>query len=200
MIFKNSDVYTKKTGHGKSLMMQPKGPLMIEHRLIMRMIALMGKEVIKIEKSNAINQQFITATIDFIQTYADRTHHGKEEEILFKNLANRNISIDDNRIMKELIQDHMFGREITADLIKSADDYQKGDNAVLPLIVRSLKTFVDFYPKHIEKEDKTFFPSVMTYLSDSEKQTMLEEFWEFDKKMIHERYKSILDNLETLVI
>ena len=102
--------------------------------------------------------------------------------------------------MKELIQEHAFGRVTTDELVKSADAYQKGDHAALPLIERSLQKFVDFYPKHIEKEDKIFFPSVMTYLSDSEQQTMLNEFREFDRKMIHEKYKSVVETLERQVM
>ncbi len=198
MILKTADIYINKSRKDKPPM-QPKGPLMIEHRLIMRMISLMGKEAITIGKNNVVHQQFIYSIVDFLQTYADRTHHGKEEEILFRDLAKRNISIDDNRIMKELIQEHIFGRVTTGELVKSADAYRNGDLAALPLIERSLQKFVDFYPGHIEKEDKIFFPSAMTYLSDAEQQTMLNEFREFDRKMIHERYKSVVDNLEKLV-
>jgi hemerythrin-like domain-containing protein len=198
MILKKADSYSNKSRKVKSPM-QPKGPLMIEHRLIMRVISLMGKEVIEIGKNNDVNQQFIYSVVDFIQTYADRTHHGKEEEILFRDLAKRNISIADNRIMKELIQEHIFGRVATDELVKSADAYQKGDHAALPLIEQSLRKFVDFYPKHIEKEDKIFFPSSMTYLSDSEQQTMLNQFREFDRKMIHERYNAVVETLEKQV-
>jgi hemerythrin-like domain-containing protein len=199
MILKKAEAYINKPRKVKSPM-QPKGPLMIEHRLIMRVIVLMGKEAIKIGKNNVVNQQFINSAIDFIQTYADRTHHGKEEEILFRDLANRNISIDDNRIIKELIQEHALGRAATEELVKSAQAYQKGDHTALPLIEQGLQKFVDFYPKHIEKEDKIFFPSVMTYLSGSEQQTMLDEFREFDRKMIHEKYNSVVETLERQVM
>jgi hypothetical protein len=34
-------------------------------------------------------------------------------------------------------------------------------------------------------------------LTDEEDQAMLEEFWEFDQKMIHEKYKSVVERLET---
>jgi hemerythrin-like domain-containing protein len=66
----------------------------------------------------------------------------------------------------------------------------------LPLITESLQKFVDFYPKHIEKEDKVFFPASMKYFSELEQQSMLLEFWEFDRKMIHAKYKSIIETLE----
>ena len=95
-----------------------------------------------------------------------------------------------------LLTDHIFGRTITADLVKSADAYQKGDKVALPLITYNLRKFADLYPKHIEKEDKVFFPASMTYFSEPERESMLDEFWEFDRKMIHAKYKSIIESLE----
>lgn len=176
--------------------MQPRGPLMTEHRLIERMISSINKEIIKIEKSGMVNQSFIAVAVDFIQIYADRTHHGKEEEILFRDLSKKKLSDNDNVIMNELIQEHIVGRNTTADLVKSAAAYQNGDKAALPFITQNLKKFVDFYPKHIEKEDKVFFPSSMKYFSESEQQSMLDEFWEFDRKMIHLKYKSVMEFIE----
>jgi hemerythrin-like domain-containing protein len=176
--------------------MQPRGPLMVEHRLIERMISLIDKEVKRIEKSNAVNQSFIASAVDFIRTYADRTHHGKEEEILFRDLSRKKLSDNDTIVMNELIQEHIVGRTTTAELVKSADAYQKGDTTALPLITQSMRKFVDFYPRHIEKEDKFFFPSSMKYFSESEQQSMLDEFWEFDRKMIHLKYKSVVEALE----
>jgi hemerythrin-like domain-containing protein len=64
-------------------------------------------------------------------------------------------------------------------------------------IVSKLRTLVEFYPKHIEKEDKVFFPASRAYFTNEEDQAMLEEFWEFDRKMIHEKYKSLVEGLET---
>jgi hemerythrin-like domain-containing protein len=65
----------------------------------------------------------------------------------------------------------------------------------LPVIIAKLSTLVDFYPKHIEKEDKVFFPASRPYLSKDKEQVMLEEFWEFDRKMIHEKYGKLVQEL-----
>jgi hemerythrin-like domain-containing protein len=48
----------------------------------------------------------------------------------------------------------------------------------------------------IEKEDKVFFPASRVYFSEEEDQAMLAEFWEFDRKMIHEKYQSVVETLE----
>lgn len=169
---------------------------MVEHRLIMRMISLIGKEAMSIEKHNVVNQSFIRSVVDFIRVYADRTHHGKEEDILFRDLAGKQLSPVDAGIMNELIQEHVFGRVTTDEIAALADAYQKGDASALPRIATTLRKFADFYHWHIDKEDDVFFPLAMTYLSESEQKSMLVEFTEFDANLIHDKYKSVVAALE----
>jgi len=175
--------------------MQARGPLMIEHRLIEKMLKLVNKVLIKIEKQETVDPVFVDTVVDFIRTYADRTHHGKEEDILFRELEKKDMSNDNRRLMKELIEEHIFGRKITRELIEANARYRRGENSALPVISAKLSTLVDFYPKHIEKEDKVFFPASRAYLSEEEEQAMIKEFWEFDRKMIHEKYETLVQEL-----
>src|SRR5512140_3502880 len=85
--------------------MQSRGPLMIEHRLIERMIGVMRGVEKQIGEKQGVDPHLIDAVVDFIRMYADRTHHGKEEDILFKRLAEKALSAQDQRLMDELIQD-----------------------------------------------------------------------------------------------
>ena len=63
-----------------------------------------------------------------------------------------------------------------------------GDKDSLTAILDSLRYLIDFYPKHIEKEDKHFFLPCMNYFTSEEKEAMLKEEWEFDKNLIHQIY------------
>lgn len=69
--------------------MQARGPLMIEHRLIEKMIAVIKDTLKQVESTKKIDPLFVDKAVDFIQTYADRTHHGKEEDILFRDLGEK---------------------------------------------------------------------------------------------------------------
>ncbi len=91
--------------------MQVRAPLMIEHRLIERMLALINKEAIRVRKTKVINPVFIDNAVDFIRVYADKTHHGKEEDILFRDLAQKDMTSEEQKIMGELIQEHVLGRK-----------------------------------------------------------------------------------------
>ena len=79
--------------------MQPIGFLMKEHRLIERMITLLEKELQQSKKSLKVDTEFITVVIDFFRTYADSTHHDKEEDILFKALSKTKLSEELQRTM-----------------------------------------------------------------------------------------------------
>jgi hemerythrin-like domain-containing protein len=176
--------------------MQARGLLMIEHRLIERMIALIDKRLDEIKTTRKVDPLFVETSVDFIRIYADRTHHGKEEDILFRDLNGRQMSADDQRLMQELIEDHVFGRKTTRALEEANTRYRKGDAGAWAQVAEQLAKIVDFYPRHIEKEDKVFFPAIRNYIDEKEDRAMLDAFHEFDRKMIHEKYKAVIDALE----
>lgn len=176
--------------------MMPIGPLMIEHRLIERMVKVIRAELQKISEKNEVHVSFIDTAVDFFRTYADRCHHGKEEDILFRDLAKKSLSHEHKKTMQELIEEHVYARKTVSRLVDAKEKYAQHDNNTLEDIVGIISELVEFYPKHIEKEDKHFFIPVMNYFSKQEKDDMLQEFWEFDKKLIHEKYKAVVEKLE----
>ena len=176
--------------------MLPIGPLMIEHRLIERMINILKAELEKIEKLKEVNPFFIDLSVDFIRTYADQTHHGKEEDILFRELKKKKLNSEHLKIMNEIIEEHKFGRKTTKELVEAKDRYINGEAEALKVIIERIKTLTNFYPKHIEKEDKHFFIPVMDYFTEKEKENMLIEGQIFDRKMIHRKYNHLVNTFE----
>lgn len=177
--------------------MMPVAPLMIEHRLIERMIAVMGNELEHIKTSKMATPSFINTIVDFIRTYADHCHHGKEENILFRELKKKDLSVEHKNMMGELIEEHILGRETSDRLNEANKRYFEGDSEALPIIIDCISLLCDFYPKHIEKEDKQFFLPVMSYFSHEEKDLMLQEGFLFDQTLIHEKYKEVVSLAES---
>ncbi len=176
--------------------MMPIGPLMIEHRLIERMIHSMKKEVARMKAERKADPLFIETAVDFIKTYADQCHHGKEEDILFRELQKKGMSEDLKGTMNELVEEHRLGRKTTKDLMEAKKKYQQGDRGALPTIIACVEYLVDFYPKHIEKEDRRFFMPIMRYFSQEEKDAMLKEEYEFDRQFVHNRYEEVVRRAE----
>jgi hemerythrin-like domain-containing protein len=178
--------------------MKPIGPLMWEHRLIEKMLASMMRHIDNIEKNKKVNPLVIDIAVDFVRTYADRTHHGKEEEILFRDLAKKELPPELKKIMQALLDEHVWGRKTTAALVAAKVEYLKGDTEKLAQIIELARQLGNFYPKHIEKEDKHFFYPCQEYFNKEEQEKMLAEFWEFDRKMIHEKYNKVVEEYSSL--
>ena len=176
--------------------MMPIGPLMIEHRLIERMIRLLKHQLEKVGSQKEADPVFIDIAVDFIKNYADRCHHGKEEDILFRDLAKKSLSDKHRAIIEELLEEHVRARKATKSLLEAKERYLKGDASALNDIVDSITWLVSFYPIHIEKEDRQFFMPVMGYFNKQEQDAMLQEFYEFDRNLIHATYRSIIERME----
>ena len=174
--------------------MKPRGQLMIEHRLIEKLLAA------AVEQTNRMTQKtydpvLVDSIVDFIRTYADRTHHGKEEDILFHELSKKEVSGNSLIVMNELIDEHTRARAKVREIVELNERCKNGDRSVVAQIKEVVLWLADFYPVHIKKEDKEFFPETEKYFSNEELESMLQDFWTFDRSMIHEKYQTILKNI-----
>jgi hemerythrin-like domain-containing protein len=183
--------------------MQPIGPLMIEHRLIERLINLMAREFKRIKANIEVDPEFafvdpgfIDTAVEFIRTYADRCHHGKEDDLLFKALAAKDLSPEHRQTMDDLIREHAWAREATASLVKAKEAYLLEKPGALDDLMEHMGKLVDFYPRHIDKEDKHFFIPCMAYLSQAEQAELLARMQEFDRQLIHEKYRGVVESME----
>ena len=178
--------------------MQPIGLLMREHRLIEKMVENLKKELEKVREKR-LDPVFIDQSVDFFRTYADRTHHGKEEDILFRELQTKSLKPEHKMIMDELVAEHVYARKTVGELLLAKDRYLQGDEGALHEVEERIHRLIELYPAHIEKEDRRFFYPAMEYLSLEEQEVMLQEFYVFDRNMIHEKYGGIVETVEKRV-
>jgi hemerythrin-like domain-containing protein len=176
--------------------MKPIGALMWEHRLIEKMLRCFGGETRRITEQNKVDPLFVDTAVDFVRTYADRTHHGKEEDILFRDLAKKPLSPEHARIVDQLVEERKYARKTVGMLVDAKERYLTGENTSQE-IVALLRELARFYPIHIEKEDKHFFYPCMDYFTKEEQDKILVEFYEFDRKMIHEKYEKVVNQIVT---
>ena len=143
-----------------------------EHRRIAAVIGLMHKSLM----INRAEDKLASMLTEFFKNYADRIHHGKEEDILFASAAQKDMSEEHKQIMEELLQEHKKGRELVKKLI---DKDKRKD---------TMKELISLYSKHIIKEDNHFFDPVMQYFNDEEKKEMKKKMEESDSTAGKERY------------
>lgn len=176
--------------------MLPVGPLMVEHRLIERMIALLGREAKRIRATGKADTDFVLAGIEFIRLYADRSHHGKEEEILFRELKTKPLSAKHRLVLEELEAEHVQGRKAVARLATVRERVIKGEAAAIRDLAALLEDLAKFYPAHIEKEDRDFFLPCMDYFTEDERARLLEEEETFDRNLLTAHFEGLLDARE----
>ncbi|MFH0910688.1 MAG: hemerythrin domain-containing protein [Planctomycetota bacterium] len=172
--------------------MLPIGPLMIEHRLIEKMIGRIEAAVRLAQETGRIDSAFFEGATDFLRTYADRCHHGKEEDILFRALQEKPLSHEHRRVMDELKEEHIAGRKMVRKLLEATKRAAAGTPEAAKDAASYAETLIRFYPAHIDKEDNHFFRPAMEYLTKAEQHAMLIDFQVFDQKLIHEKYKALV--------
>jgi hemerythrin-like domain-containing protein len=174
--------------------MKARGLLMVEHRLIEKMLLLAWTRIEPMDELT-FDPWFVDQVVDFIRFYADRTHHGKEEGILFRKLATKALVPRDEAMMRELLDEHQQARDQVGRLVVLNGQFRRGDKSVVKTIAENIRWFCTFYPAHIKKEDSEFFPDADQYFSEKELEDNLAESIAFDARMIHEKYQDLFETL-----
>ena len=165
-------------------------PLLEEHRVIKGTLAVFDTEIEKIKKQQRVDPISIDMSIDFIRTYTDLVHHGKEENILFRELGKKNLSAEHSELMNELLAEHKYSRSIIGRWMDATERYFGGEGTSQE-IIGCLQELTIFYPKHILKENKYFFGPIVEYFTQEEQNKMIQEFEEFDGKILHWKYRKV---------
>jgi hemerythrin-like domain-containing protein len=179
--------------------LSPAELLSLEHDLIRRVVIVLERQSARIGEAGKVDPVFLATIVDFIVTYAGRVHHGKEEEILFRQLHENPLSPEHRQMMEVLARDHVEMRRLAGELAEANDRYHHGEEEALHRIREASQSLIELYPGHIETEDEDFFPEAMDYLDDDERQRVLEAMRGHDRAMIHEKYGSVADTLDARI-
>jgi len=174
------------------------GILMTEHRLIDRVVADVTLELGELASGKReIDPEYIDTVVDFIRTYADRLHHGKEENILFLELVMKPLPEQVEDAMRMLVDDHIWARAKTSALVAATVRYRAGDDGAAEDIADTLTKLLHFYPIHIEKEEHSFFKMALEQFSAEERDAMLVRFRAFERLMpVQEKYLGVVQELD----
>jgi len=174
------------------------GILMTEHRLIDRVVADVTLELEQIERGErAIDPEYIDTVVDFIRSYADRCHHGKEENLLFLELLTKPLPEQVEDAMRMLVDDHIWARAKTGALVAATARYRAGDKGAAEDINDAINKLLHFYPIHIEKEERSFFKMAIEQFTAEEREAMLVRFRAFERLMpVQEKYLDVVEELE----
>lgn len=160
--------------------------LIEEHRLIKRWLAIIPKLLENLNLTDSGDRQIVIQGIDFIGSYADRLHHGKEEEILF---AAFDTSAD---IFQVIYADHRRARDLAKAMTAALAG---GDGSKL---AEHLLDYATLLVEHIDKEDKVLFPWLNNRLSEPQRKDLALRFAQVDQNLGNDgrRYQGFIERLE----
>ncbi len=148
----------------------PMKKLVDEHVLIKRLVALIPEVIKCLDVDSEQGRQIIRDSVKFIRTYADKYHHAKEEEILFK-------YFDENLdILKVIHEDHENARAHVRAMLEGLDKKDKRE------IAEHLNAYHELLTEHIKKEDEILYPWMDRNLSITQAGELFSKFNEADEK------------------
>src|SRR3989344_5101836 len=155
--------------------MKSKMRLMLEkeHKNILFIIEILLKEREKLEDGEKIDLDFFKKAVDFIRNYADRLHHEKEEDILFKELC-RQENMHCNPV-EQMLFEHNMGRNFVKEIEEGIKESRKDK------IIKGVDGYASLIKEHIFKEDNILYPMSEDALAEKNKKGILEKFKEAEK-------------------
>ena len=123
--------------------------------------------------------KFYTELADFIEIFADKCHHGKEEANLYHTLAPLGDELERNMIIF-LVEEHEEARIINNQIRRAAQDGRLSEAAVAAAKYRKL--LLD----HIHKENEEMFPSIDKRITKEQEDIIYEHFMAVEKRTLGE--------------
>jgi len=159
--------------------MQALQTLMDEHRLIEQAIGALTAYAREVAAGAGHPHADLAELVAFIQGFADRLHHGKEENILFRAMAEHGMPTDGGPLAV-MLWEHGHGREYTGQLAALADSGQAWGPDQREALLRAANGYGQLLLAHIQKEDNVLYPMSLRVIPAGAWDNIQAEFEAFD--------------------
>lgn len=176
----------------------PTDILEAEHRVIQRVVGTMARLEEGLARGADPKVETLLAIVEFMRTFADKCHHGKEEAHLFPALERKGVPIG-GCPLGALIHEHEKGRALVQELAEATEGYPQGRLAAREALRNILQGLIALYPSHIWKEDFLLFPMTNKLLSPEDQEALQTSFELVESGIgrdIHERFEHLAQRLE----
>ncbi|MBI2053788.1 MAG: hemerythrin domain-containing protein [Candidatus Staskawiczbacteria bacterium] len=178
-------------------MKKPTTILSEEHQHILKVLSALSRECDNLKSGGSkLNKEFFSKAIDFIRNYADKFHHVKEEDILFKELSKDTVEMHCNP-MDQMLYEHDLGRGFVSLMEEGMKENNKEK------VLENAYNYVQLLQGHIFKEDNILYPMADEALSEASQKSILELFSKAEKEKFQEgaraKYLLLADELQKMI-
>jgi len=174
--------------------------LMNEHRLIEQVLSCLEVITNHADQEGKIDRESARQIIEFLQTFADHCHHGKEEDRLFPAME-RNGFPREGGPTGVMISEHQQGRGYIRFMVEAVATEEKGDRSASKWFVQNARGYIHLLRNHIYKEDHCLFPMADQALNPEEQEVLFQSFLDFNQKEMvpgaQDHYVKMADELAT---
>lgn len=169
------------------------GSIMLnEHKNILAVVAAVEKQINLLEDGEPISEVFFRDAIVFLREYADGVHHAKEEDVLFKVIAEEGFD-KKNAEVKRLVHQHILSRQLFKEIEEALNDNKK------KALQKKFREYFSLIREHIHEEDEVLFPLLEELLPIEIKDRILKQFDEADARQDLKKYLSLKAKLESAI-
>ncbi len=185
------------------LEVKPTDVLKEEHREIKLMLEILEKICQKLEEGEEVDAKHLESVLEFIRTFADKCHHGKEEDLLFPEFEKVGIPKEQGPI-GVMLMEHDFGREFVKGFAEGIEEYKKGSEKAKEKIIENARKYIELLREHIDKEDNILYPMGEEHLTEEKRKELLENFEKVEREVVgegvHEKMHEVLHILKKIYL
>jgi len=153
--------------------------LMTEHRLIEKVLGSLRTFVDRLSPGQEEARVRVAEYAEFFREFADRCHHGKEEDRLFPVMERHGFPAKAGPLFV-MRQEHDLGRAH----VRSLAGVGEGEGSLTESEVATVRShadgFITLLSAHIMKEDRILFPAAERAIPGPKLEALAVEFDEFD--------------------
>jgi len=169
-----------------------------EHEGILVMLDVLEQLAQNLRQGKPVNHHHLEQILDFLRTFADKCHHGKEEDLLFPALEAAGLPRNGGPIAV-MLDEHTRGRAAIRAMDEALTRLNAGEAAGQDFAEAAL-TYVYLLRDHISKENQVLFMMAERLLPETTHAQLAQEFERVEEERIgpgvHERYHALLNQFQ----
>ena len=146
-----------------------------EHELIMLGLAVMESICRRHDSGEALDPAAFERLVGFFREFADRLHHAKEEDILFRAMDREKVH-DEHDLIGSLTADHTLGRIFLGSMDESIAQIRANDPDAADDLVESARCYLTLLAHHICRENNHLCELVEKELAPDRLNALADEF------------------------
>lgn len=153
-----------------------------EHKYIKRMLAVIRKYCYKILKNEEVRYEDFFTLIDFVRSYADKHHHGKEEILLFDRMMNELGPAAEKLVRHGMLVEHDLGRLHMQELEAAVKRVLNGEDEARLDVIANAISYTHLLHRHIDKEDGVVYKYAQKNFPKETLEALDLDCWRFEQE------------------